>query len=362
MAAGTGNAAGRGTAHPAPAPDPTPVVALTIAGSDPSGGAGIQADLKTFHALGVYGTACLTALTSQNTVGVRGVHAVPPEVVASQIRSVLEDVSVQAIKIGMLGDAGIIRAVAALLQERRAQEPTEPCVVVLDPVMVATSGDPLLSADADEALRTDLLPVADLITPNLPEAARLLGVPEAQDLSQMRAQAAALLERGPRAVLVKGGHALDAAEAGLPGDGLPQAVDVLAIAGGPGSENPTVHEFAAPRVNTRHTHGTGCTLSSAIAAHAARTIREGRMGVENRAAQGRGRAEGAVEGERPTSGPALGAPALDHPALDDVGLVAAVRSGKEFLTRALRDGAAWRISRTPEDGHGPVNHLSQTLR
>lgn len=216
---------------------------LTIAGSDCSGGAGIQADLKTFSALGGYGMSVLTGLTAQNTKGVRAIHPVPPEFVTEQLDAVFDDVHVDAVKIGMLGTAGVVDAVAAVLAERR------PRYIVLDPVMVAKSGDRLLAADAVAALRERLIPLVHLITPNLPEAADLLGLPEAGDEEQMRKHLAALLEFGP-AVLLKGGH--------LHG---PDSVDLLALA----ADSEPIR-LVAPRVPTRNTHGTGCTLSSAIAA------------------------------------------------------------------------------------------------
>ncbi|MCZ2815478.1 bifunctional hydroxymethylpyrimidine kinase/phosphomethylpyrimidine kinase [Modestobacter sp. VKM Ac-2984] len=224
----------------------TAAVALTVAGSDPSGGAGIQADLKTFSALGVYGTAVLTALTAQNTRGVTGVHQVPAGFVGDQLATLLDDVTVHATKLGMLGTADVVRTVAAALADR----PGGP--VVCDPVMVATSGDRLISEEAVDAVRTDLLPVTDLLTPNVPEAAALLDVPPATTVEELAPQAHALLELGPAAVLLKGGH--------LGGE---ESVDVLATAGG-------VLETRRPRVRTSSTHGTGCTLSSALAALAAR--------------------------------------------------------------------------------------------
>lgn len=221
-------------------------IAVTIAGSDSGGGAGIQADLKTFSALGVYGASVLCALTAQNTRGVQGVFAVPPDFVAAQIDSVFSDLRVDAVKIGMLATPDVIETVAARLAHWRAPN------VVLDPVMVAQSGDPLLRADAVDTLRRVLLPRAALVTPNLPEAARLLDRAFAETEAEMRAQGEALVALGARAVLMKGGH----------GSG-PESVDFL-FAGG------EVHRFAAPRIATKNTHGTGCTLSSAIAAHLAR--------------------------------------------------------------------------------------------
>jgi hydroxymethylpyrimidine/phosphomethylpyrimidine kinase len=224
----------------------TAAVALTVAGSDPSGGAGIQADLKTFSALGTYGTAVLTALTAQNTRGVSGVHAVPAGFVGDQLRTLLADVTVHATKLGMLGSAAVVCEVAAVLAGR----PAGP--IVCDPVMVATSGDRLIDEDAVDAVRTVLLPVTDLVTPNVPEAAALLDVAPATRVAELAPQATALLALGPGAVLLKGGH--------LGGE---QSVDVLATADG-------VVETRRPRVDTVSTHGTGCTLSSAIAALAAR--------------------------------------------------------------------------------------------
>jgi hydroxymethylpyrimidine/phosphomethylpyrimidine kinase len=221
-------------------------IALTIAGSDSSGGAGIQADLKTFSALGVYGASAITALTAQNTLGVEAVHAVPPDFILKQIEAVARDLDVGAVKIGMLATSAIIAAVAEGLN----MFPGVP--VVLDPVMVAASGDPLLDEDAVETLRTTLVPRASLITPNLPEAAKLLGGHQAGDELEMSAQAEALSRLGAKAVLIKGGHA----------EGE-NAVDILVDAEG-------TLRLEAPRVATRNTHGTGCTLSSAIAAELAK--------------------------------------------------------------------------------------------
>jgi hydroxymethylpyrimidine/phosphomethylpyrimidine kinase len=220
---------------------PVPI-ALSIAGSDPSGGAGIQADLKTFSAFGVYGATVITALTAQNTHGVQGVLAVPADFIAAQFRAVTSDLSVTAIKTGMLGDVATVEVVAGLL----ADVPTVP--VVVDPVMVATSGDVLLSPDAIDAVREMLIPRARLITPNIPEAAKLLGRAPAASEDERRRQAEALMTFGCRAVLLKGGHALGQ-----------EAVDVL-------FDGATHYVFSRPRIDTRNTHGTGCTLSAAIAA------------------------------------------------------------------------------------------------
>lgn len=220
----------------------TPPIALTIAGSDPSGGAGIQADLKTFSALGIYGATVITALTAQNTVGVTGVFPIPPDFIAAQFHSVVSDLGVSAIKTGMLGDAATVELVASLL----AEVPAIPAVV--DPVMVATSGDVLLAPEAVEAVRRVLLPRAALITPNIPEAGRLLDRRAAETEAEMCAQAEALVKFGCAAALLKGGHGKGA-----------EAVDVLFD----GREH---YIFRQPRVETSNTHGTGCTLSAAIAA------------------------------------------------------------------------------------------------
>ncbi|WP_414057046.1 bifunctional hydroxymethylpyrimidine kinase/phosphomethylpyrimidine kinase [Pantoea dispersa] len=216
--------------------------ALTIAGTDPSGGAGIQADLKAFSALGAYGTSVITALVAQNTRGVQSVYRIEPAFVAAQIDSVLDDVRIDAAKIGMLAETAIVEVVAEKL--KRASLP----FVVLDTVMIAKSGDALLSPDAVASIRECLLPQVSLITPNLPEAAALLGCRMAQDEASMLQQGDALLELGCEAVLMKGGHLSDA-----------ESPDWLITRAGR-------QRFTAPRVNTRHTHGTGCTLSAALAA------------------------------------------------------------------------------------------------
>ena len=219
--------------------------ALTIAGSDSGGGAGIQADLKTFSALGVYGTSAITAITAQNTCGVLAVETLAPALVAAQIAAVLVDIRIDAVKIGMLATPAVIAAVAEALQSW-----TGP--VVLDPVMVAKSGDALLQEDAIAALTRFLLPRADLLTPNLPEAARLLDQPIAATLAEAEAQGFALLDLGARAVLMKGGHAAGAI-----------CTDLLITRDG-------VLALTAPRIATGNTHGTGCSLSSAIAAELAK--------------------------------------------------------------------------------------------
>ena len=217
-------------------------IALTIAGSDSGGGAGIQADLKTFSALGVYGASVITALTAQNTRGVQEIFDVPPAFVARQMDSVFSDLDVKVVKIGMLSQAGVIAAVAdGLLRHGRRE-------IVLDPVMVATSGDMLLAQEAVAALSGKLLPLARIVTPNLPEAAALTGTPVARNDAEMQRQAEMLLQRGAQAVLVKGGHGAGS-----------ESTDILVESAG-------VSRFSAPRLASRNTHGTGCTLSSAIAA------------------------------------------------------------------------------------------------
>ena len=257
--------------------------ALTIAGSDSGGGAGIQADLKTFSALGVFGTSVLTALTAQNTRGVTGVFDVDPAFVAAQIDAVMSDIRVDAVKIGMLSRPDVIRAVREGLDRWRVVQ------VVLDPVMVATSGDVLLVPEAIDTLRTVLIPRATVITPNLAEAAKLLDTGIAGGRDAMIEQGRALVALGAQAVLIKGGH----------GEGA-VAEDVLV---GPDG----VQWFSAPRHQTRNTHGTGCTLSAAIAA---------------------GLAQG-----------------LD--------LVQAIRAAKAYLTAAIRAADGLAIG----SGNGPVHHF-----
>ncbi len=222
-------------------------IALTVAGSDSSGGAGIQADLKTFAALGVYGASVLTALTAQNTKGVFAIHQVPPEFIAAQMDAVFSDLDIAAVKIGMLGNVAAIAAVDAGLRRHRARN------IVLDTVMTASAGGKLLHDDAVGALRS-LIARARLVTPNLPEAAVLTGLTPARDEEGMYAQAEKLLALGAGAVLIKGGH----------GSGS-ECVDLLV-------EGTSRARFAAPRIGTRNTHGTGCTLASAIAAGLAKNL------------------------------------------------------------------------------------------
>lgn len=216
--------------------------ALTIAGTDPSGGAGVQADLKTFSALGAYGCSVITALVAQNTRGVQSVYRVEPDFVAAQLDSVFSDVRIDTTKIGMLAETDIVETVAERLARYQIKN------VVLDTVMLAKSGDPLLSPSAIETLRQRLLPQVSLITPNLPEAAALLDAPHARNEQEMLEQGRALLAFGCEAVLMKGGHLEDV-----------ESPDWLFTAEGE-------YRFTAPRVATKNTHGTGCTLSAALAA------------------------------------------------------------------------------------------------
>ncbi len=254
-------------------------IALTIAGSDSGGGAGIQADLKTFAALGVYGMSVLTAITAQNTVGVRAVHELPPEFVAAQIDAVMEDIGTAAAKTGMLANAAIIEVVAQKVQQHHIPN------LVVDPVMVAKSGDPLLRRDAVAALKEALLPLAYVVTPNVPEAEEILGR-RLVDAEDFRRAAADIYALGPRHVVLKGGH--------RPGE----AVDLL-------YDGNAFREYQAPRLATRHTHGTGCTFAAAIAALLARGLT----------------------------------------------VAEAVGGAKEYLTRAIAQ--AFPIGH----GHGPVHHL-----
>lgn len=222
-------------------------IALTIAGSDSGGGAGIQADLKTFSALGVYGTSVLTAITAQNTQGVTAIENLSPAIIRAQIDAVLSDIAVNAVKIGMVSTVGTIEAIAAGLNHWQQR-------AVFDPVMVATAGDRLLQPEAMEALRQLLLPRALLLTPNLPEAALLTGQPIAEDEAQMARQAEWLLGLGPAAVLIKGGHARGAMSTDLLFDGA------------------GMQRFSAPRIMSKNDHGTGCTLASAITAGLAKGL------------------------------------------------------------------------------------------
>jgi hydroxymethylpyrimidine/phosphomethylpyrimidine kinase len=263
----------------------TTPIALTIAGSDSSGGAGIQADLKTFAALGVYGASVITALTAQNTTGVSGIHRTPADFVTAQIEAVFADLDVKAVKIGMVAQGTTIKAIVAALDR------WSPKHVVLDPVMVATSGDRLLDQSAVEALRTGLIPRAALITPNLPEAAALLNEPVAMSEAAIANQGQRLLAMGCRMVLIKGGH----------GQGA-ESIDYLV--GGDG-----VIALAAPRIATNNTHGTGCSLSSAIAA-------------------------GLAKGEE---------------------LEPAVRHAKTWISAAIAAADRLDVGR----GHGPIHHFHQ---
>jgi hydroxymethylpyrimidine/phosphomethylpyrimidine kinase len=257
-------------------------VALTIAGSDPSGGAGIQADLKTFHQFGVYGEAVITLITVQNTRGVERIEYLAPDLIADQIRAVVDDIPPTAAKIGALGNCGIIEAVAGLAS-------SFPFPVVVDPVILSKHGAALLAPNAVDTLKTRLLPHAFLVTPNLEEAALLTGQ-EVRNIADMRKAAEKLATLGPRAVLVKGGH--------LVGNG--DATDVLFFQGG-------FREFTSPRIATRNTHGTGCTLSAAITAGLA----SGRV-LPEAVERGKRYVTAAIRGNPQLGG---GAGPLDHHAL-----------------------------------------------
>lgn len=222
--------------------------ALTIAGSDSGGGAGIQADLKTFSAFGVYGMSAVTALTAQNTIGVSAVHEIPIDFIAKQIDAVVTDIGVDAIKIGMLGTASIVEMVASKVKEYKLKP------LVLDPVMISKSGHPLLAPDARAALREFLLPLADVVTPNLMEAEALIGKP-VKDLPSMREAARIFSQWGPGWVVMKGGHL----------EGGEEAIDLL-------YDGREFTEFRAKRIATKNTHGTGCTFSAAITAGLARQL------------------------------------------------------------------------------------------
>lgn len=256
---------------------------LTIAGSDSGGGAGIQADLKTFSALGCYGMSVITALTAQNTVTVRGIYSVEPAFIAEQIDAVIEDIGVDAVKIGMLHSPEVIRVVAERLRVHGIAK------IVVDPVMVAKSGSKLLRDDAVETLKEQLLPIATVITPNLPEASVLLNRNVTEETMEQAAQELAAL--GPKAVLVKGGH--------LQG---PSSPDALFIKGAPKTVT-----LRADRVESCNTHGTGCTLSSAIASYLGRG-----MEIEE-----------------------------------------AIHRAKQYLTEALKAGSMYQIGK----GNGPVHHF-----
>ena len=257
---------------------PAPPIALTIAGSDSGGGAGIQADLKTFHRFRVYGTAVVTLVTAQNTVAVHRVHVLPPELMLAQLTAVLEDLPPRAAKTGALGSAAMVKALSSVARNFRFP-------LVVDPVAISKHGSTLLDAEGINALREDLFPLAALVTPNLPEAEALTGL-SIRNREEMQAAALRIAELGPRAVLVKGGH--------LPGG---DALDIF-------YNGCTFEEFRAVRIDTRHTHGTGCTYSAAIAA-----------------------------------GLALGQP-----------MSAAIGEAKQFVTRA--------IAQNPQlgSGSGPLNH------
>ncbi len=271
--------------HPLSTPSNTPTRyarVLTIAGSDSGGGAGIQADLKTFAALGCYGMSAITALTAQNTVGVSAIHAVPPAFLEAQIRAVVEDIGVDAVKLGMLHAPEVVEVVARAIDRYRLPH------VVLDPVMVATSGDRLIAEETVQLLVRELFPRAVLVTPNLDEAQLLIGHP-IDGVQAFESAAEELLALGAHAVLLKGGH--------LPGD---EVVDLLASSDG------SRKRLSSRRIESRNLHGTGCTLSSAIAAFLA----------------------------------------LGHPLVDSV------ERARAYVVGALQAGADVKVG----EGHGPLNH------
>ena len=229
---------------------------LTIAGSDSSGGAGVQADLKTFAAQGVYGCSVITAVTAQNTVGVREVYPLPPGIVKQQLEAVLSDIAPDVIKIGMLANASIIQSIASTLR----QFPRKP--LVLDPVMTAKSGDLLLEKESVQILQEELFPLTDILTPNIPEAEVLIGNP-IQDEGGMREAARQILGMGVSSVVIKGGHAIQQPSAQEKGRHV--VIDLF-------YDGKEMREITGPRIDTQHTHGTGCTLSSAIAAGLAKGL------------------------------------------------------------------------------------------
>ncbi len=259
---------------------------LTIAGSDSGGGAGIQADLKTFSAIGCYGMSVITALTAQNTRGVNGIHAVPPAFAVQQIEAVFTDIGADAVKIGMLYSADLIEAVAEALKKQGARK------IVLDPVMVAQSGDKLVQDDAIEAIKAHLMPLADVVTPNIPEASVLCGR-QLKQWSDIESAAETLAQHGSRSILIKGGH----------GD-QNKSTDLLFLA----RENRFVR-LEADRIKTHNNHGTGCTLSSAIASYMAK----------------------------------------GHD------IEPAVQKAKAYMNQAIAAGAQYQIGH----GHGPVHHFFQ---
>jgi hydroxymethylpyrimidine/phosphomethylpyrimidine kinase len=259
---------------------------LTIAGSDSGGGAGIQADLKTFAAIGCYGMSVITALTAQNTRGVTGIHAVPPSFALQQIDAVLSDIGADAVKIGMLYSAELIEVVAEALKKHGARN------IVLDPVMVAQSGDKLLQDDAIEAIKTHLMPLADVVTPNIPEASVLCDRP-LKNWRDIESAAQILAQHGSHSILIKGGH----------GDEN-KSTDLLFLA-----REKRFVRLTADRIETDNNHGTGCTLSSAIASYMAKG-----MNIEE-----------------------------------------AVQKAKTFMNQAIAAGAAYKLGH----GHGPVHHFFQ---
>lgn len=273
-----------------------PPIVLSIDGSDPSGGAGIEGSLKTATALGTYGASAVTCLTAQNTQGIQEMFPVEPHIVSAQLHAVLDDLHVDATVIGHLATAEIVEVVAETLESRRA----DAGFVVLDPVMIATDDEPILEQDARDALVEKLLPQVDIITPNIAEAALLLSGPMAADVEEMEEQATRILELGPRACLLKGGH--------LRGQ---ESTDLYVDAA-------TAELLRGRRYRTRNVHGTGATLATAIAASYARVTR--------------------------TDGGA-------------VLLSTVVATARDFLASTIANAVDWELSQRPESGHGPVNHL-----
>jgi len=265
--------------------------AMTIATSDSGGGAGVQADLKTFSALGCFGTSVLAALTAQNTHEVRGIEAMPPDFVSLQIDTVLDDIGTDAVKIGMLFNGKIMEVVAERLKAHNVQK------VVLDPVMVAKSGAKLIKDEAIETIKDALFPLSTVITPNLPEAETLLGT-NISDQSEMEAAARKLLDLGPHAVLLKGGHFSNQ-----------KSVDCLVL-NAPDENGNDLYWYKSERIHTKNTHGTGCTLSSAIAAGLAKGMK----------------------------------------------LPESVQEAKNYITEAIAAGSEYRLGQ----GHGPLHHFYQS--
>lgn len=272
------------------------VRALTIAGSDSGGGAGIQADLKTFAAFDVYGMSALTALTAQNTLGVQAIHPLPPDFILSQLESIFDDIGTDAVKTGMLGTSDATRVVADFIRERRLQN------VVVDPVMIAKGGAPLLRDEAISAVKTNLIPLATIVTPNIPEAEVLCGF-SIQSWQDCVRAARTIHSLGPKVVIVKGGHAAwdDRSALGHLTEPSPQSIATDLVFDGD-----SIDTVASPRIHSKKTHGTGCTFSAALTACLAK----------------------------------------------GVPLQQAVHTAKEYVTAAIREAVHWDVG----SGHGPLDH------